>query len=124
MVLGLATLINRPENETSAGRNFQEYFYKEDLEGQLAVSSISGLVPAHAENLVNSKVTGDPFFALGVKISPKCYDIVEISGPFSDLQYTLMDMLFVDKKSVKETLAFGQSEMEKQITAGDITAMY
>ena len=124
MVLGLASLINRPENEIAAGQAFLEYFYKEDLEGQLAVSSISGLVPAHAENLVNPKVTGDPFFALGAKLSPKCYDIVEISGPFSDLQYTLMDMLFVDNKSVKETLAFGQTEMEKEITAGDITAMY
>ena len=88
------------------------------------MSSISGLVPAHAENLVNEMVTGDPFFALGVKITPKCYDIVEISDPFSNLNYTLMDMLFVDKKSIKETMAFGQSEMEKMITAGDITNMY
>jgi ABC-type glycerol-3-phosphate transport system substrate-binding protein len=124
MVLGLASLINRPESEIAAGQDFLEYFYKEDLESQLAVSSISGLVPAHAENLVSKQITGDPFFALGAKISPKCYDIVEISDPFSNLNYTLMDMLFVDNQSIKDTLAFGQAEMEKMIAAGDITAMY
>jgi multiple sugar transport system substrate-binding protein len=123
-VLGLASIINRPENETEAGQGFVEFLYKEDVEDQLAISSISGLVPAHIENLNNPEVTGDPFYALGIKISPKCYDIVEISGPFSDLQYTLMDMLFVDNKSVEETAAYGQTELETYIANGDVKYMY
>ena len=123
-VLGLASIINRPENETVAGQGFLEFLYKEDVEDQLAISSISGLVPAHIENLNNPEVTGDPFYALGIKIAPKCYDIVEISDPFSNLQYTLMDMLFVDNKSIDETAAYGQTELETYIANGDVKYMY
>lgn len=119
-VLGLASVINRPGPETDAGRKFLDYLYNEDLDAQFALSSISGLVPAHANNMNRKELSEDSFLSLMAELVSKEYDTVDIGGTFSDLFYTTMDMLILNQDPIETILAYGQEELQKMIDAGDI----
>ena len=119
-MLGLASIINRPGPETDAGRKFLDYLYNEDLDAQFALSSISGLVPAHVKNMDRKELSEDSFLSLMAQLVAKEYDTVDIGGTFSDLFYTTMDMLILNQDSIETVLAYGQDELQKMIDAGDI----
>ena len=119
-VLGLASLINRPQNEIDAGRKYLEFLYKEDKNSQFKISDIAGLVPAHVDNLSRPEMTSDPYYSLQKELVGKEYDTVDIGGGFSDIFYKALDMLVVNQDSTKTILAFGQTELQKLIDNGDI----
>jgi ABC-type glycerol-3-phosphate transport system substrate-binding protein len=119
-VLGLASLINRPQSETAAGRAFLEYLYKKDTESQFKVSDIAGLVPAHKDNLNRDEVVQDPFYKLMVELVAKEYDTVEVTGAFADIFYAATDMLIVNQEPIESILAYGQAELQSLIDAEDL----
>jgi ABC-type glycerol-3-phosphate transport system substrate-binding protein len=119
-VLGLASMVNRPDDETNAGRQFLDFLYNEDLDSQFALSSISGLVPAHVENMDRPEISEDPFLSLMTDLVTKEYDTVDIGGGFSDVFYTAMDMLIVNQDSVQTVCDYCQVEIQKLADNGDI----
>jgi multiple sugar transport system substrate-binding protein len=119
-VLGLASVVNRPAEETDAGRKFLEFLYKEDLDDQLAISTISGLVPTHADNVVRKEVTDDPFLGLAAQLTAKEFDTVDIPDSFSKIFYDGMTMLTANGNTVKEVMEFGQTELQKVIDGGEL----
>jgi ABC-type glycerol-3-phosphate transport system substrate-binding protein len=119
-VLGLSSLINRPENEIEAGRKFLEYLYKKDVDSQFKISNISGLVPAHVENLKRDDVVNDPFYNLMVKLVSKEYDTVEVTDAFADIFYAATDKLIVAQEPIDSILEYGQSELQKLIDSGEL----
>jgi multiple sugar transport system substrate-binding protein len=119
-VLGLASMINRPEPETDEGRKFLEFLYKEDLDSQFNISHIAGLLPAHKDNLTREEVVNDPYYGLAAELVAKEYDTVEIADPFADIFYTGMDMLIVNGDSVETILAYGQEEMQALLDNGEL----
>jgi len=123
-VLGLSLLVNRPDSETAEGAKFQEFLYKEDLESQLNLSNISGLAPAHIDNLTRPDVLSDPFTKLGIELVAKEYDMVELSSALTDFMYATWDRMFVEGASVDEILADGQMQIQEMIDNGDIKYTY
>lgn len=119
-VLGLASLINRPDNEIQAGRSFLEYLYKEDVDSQFKISDIAGLVPAHVDNLGRDEVTQDPFYDLMVELVSKEYDTVEVTNAFADIFYAATDMLVVNQEPIEAILEYGETELQNLIDAGEL----
>jgi multiple sugar transport system substrate-binding protein len=119
-VLGLASLVNRPENETLAGRQFVEFLYKEDLDSQFNISNIAGLVPAHVDNLRRKEVVDDPFYRLMVELVAKEYDTVEVTDAFGEIFSSATDKLIVNQEPIESILEFGQTELQKLIDQGDL----
>lgn len=119
-VLGLSSVINRPDNETEAGRKFLKFLYKEDVESQFKLSNISGLVPAHADNLTRAEVVNDPFYKLMVELVAKEYDTVEVINAFADIFYAATDMLIVQQDSIETVLEYGQTQLQTLIDNGEL----
>jgi ABC-type glycerol-3-phosphate transport system substrate-binding protein len=115
MVLGLAMMKGRSENETNAGRRYMEYLYNERQDTLFELANISGLVPAHVEIMNSDRVKNDPFLSLGAELAPKEYDAVEVS---SDLDKVLTDTfakIRLEGLSIADAQTYAQTEVQKLI---------
>jgi multiple sugar transport system substrate-binding protein len=120
VVLGLAMMKDRPQEETSAGLRFMQYLYNERQDTQFELANISGLVPAHVDLVGSDKVTSDPFLSLGAELAPKQYDAVEVS---EDLDKVLNDSLAkirLEGLTVADAQEYAQTEVQRLIDEGKI----